>query len=285
MLIVVMYHEVSEIIPPLLSESVCTEEERFEKHLQFYNEYFCPVGFESLFSHSTETKILLTFDDGYVGNYRYVFPLLKKYETPGLFFLTTGIIDRTCTSWVLLLKYLEQTYIKVFAAWRAHPLLVPFVFNRGLCSAGKRFFRYSYIDRLNRYIAKHPAIKEQIQKMFMSWSEVQEMSQNDLITFGSHTLSHPILSNLTYKNQHLEIVNSAKALDAKLNRTTRSFAVPFGKKEHFNDDTIQILQRNKLLNFTTIPGVNESDCTGSYYRIGIHNESVDQLKDKILRYL
>jgi len=37
--------------------------------------------------------VILTFDDGYDDNYLYAYPLLRRYQLSGTFFITTGLID------------------------------------------------------------------------------------------------------------------------------------------------------------------------------------------------
>ena len=105
-----MYHHISpaSLIP---TEEVIFNEngwmytispEMFEKHIQ----YFLRKGFrfvsmdgyyDTLLKNGKENKkeIVITFDDGWFDNYEFAFPILKRYNIPAIFFITTIQFETT----------------------------------------------------------------------------------------------------------------------------------------------------------------------------------------------
>ncbi len=71
----------------------------------------------------------------------------------------------------------------------------------------------------------------------LSWEEIKEMMDSGLITFGSHTLTHPFLTSLQSSGDlKREILGSKVALEAKLGRPVGIFCYPSGR---FNARVIQ----------------------------------------------
>ncbi|MFH7242938.1 MAG: polysaccharide deacetylase family protein [Spirulina sp.] len=95
---ILMYHDVlSE--PEVFFDLV---PEQFESHLQTLQENgFTAISLDQLTQHLRtgaplpEKPVVLSFDDGYAGHYEHVYPLLKKYQMPAVFFVFPGKVDGT----------------------------------------------------------------------------------------------------------------------------------------------------------------------------------------------
>lgn len=83
---VMMYHEVQPEANG--GDGDCTKLEDFEEQIQWLMDNgYTTIWFEDLeHVQDYEKPIILTFDDGYVGNYLYVTPLLEKYDLKATMF-------------------------------------------------------------------------------------------------------------------------------------------------------------------------------------------------------
>ncbi len=74
----------------------------------------------------------------------------------------------------------------------------------------------------------------------LNWEEIKEMRDSGLITFGSHTLTHPFLTSLQSSEElKKEIAGSRVALEAQLGRPVEIFSYPSGR---FNARVIQAVK-------------------------------------------
>jgi hypothetical protein len=67
----------------------------------------------------------------------------------------------------------------------------------------------------------------------LSWKEIMEMSNSGLITFGSHGISHPILTNECDEDIKYEIVASKMMIEQKIGKPVFAFAYPNGDFNEF----------------------------------------------------
>jgi peptidoglycan/xylan/chitin deacetylase (PgdA/CDA1 family) len=104
---VLMYHHVGGLI----AEADNLPADKFEAQLKYLQSSgYTTVTFAQLADQVLRDKkitakkpIILSFDDGYIDNYQYAFPLLKKYSFRGSFAIVTGMVggDAHNTRWYM----------------------------------------------------------------------------------------------------------------------------------------------------------------------------------------
>ena len=76
---VLMYHGVGHSVPD--ANLIITPERLEEQIVYLLDNGFTPIWFEDLWHVEDFTKpVILTFDDGWSGVYKYMFPLVEKYQ-------------------------------------------------------------------------------------------------------------------------------------------------------------------------------------------------------------
>ena len=95
---IMMYHMISDQIVDSKKSGLRVSEQMFEKHLKYFVENNWKfIKMSDLSEYADDEKVVaITFDDGYLDNYKTAFPLLKKYNACATLFL---VIDRHDNDW------------------------------------------------------------------------------------------------------------------------------------------------------------------------------------------
>jgi peptidoglycan/xylan/chitin deacetylase (PgdA/CDA1 family) len=192
--VILMYHRVlprDEVASTYVQPGMYVTPETFERHLQFLTAHFEIVTFRELLARwdtgrwdDTTRYCAVTFDDGWLDNYQYAHPLLRRYGVPATMFLPTQLTGSGDWLWSDRLGDLLRTR------------------RRGRSeewdSLIERAKDLSDEDRQNLLgtIAAEVGGAVRGGRRFVNWDEVAEMSRHG-ITFGSHSSSHANLTRLS----------------------------------------------------------------------------------------
>ncbi len=230
----------------LISASVAD----FTWQMQHVAEHFTPITFATLGRildgevPCPPRPIVITFDDGFEDNYQHAFPILQAVGIPATIFVSTDYIGTNKTYWFDQLAHMLLTTDKScldLADLGQHWLLsdIP----------SRRVAIADLLDRLKRIpnaerLAVLAAVEIQLGGHFnesatsdsspMNWRQVREMADAG-IEFGSHTVSHPILANLTADDLRTELTESKRVLEEQIRQPVTTISYPVGYSFAFND--------------------------------------------------
>lgn len=212
-----------------------------------------------------DNAVVVTFDDGYKDNFVNAFPILKKYSIPATTFLATGAIDSGKPLWHdLVFSVFRETTVSLLDGFgdcnkqyslssreeQFEVLNMVLTFLRAQNDEDRQSWIEKLRDKLG--VAKQ-AISE---NLMLSWMEAKEMESGG-VSFGSHTVTHPVLTRVRIGQVLSEIYESKKAIEEHLGIPVTSFAYPNGKKGDFNDDIKNVLRdAGFTCAVTTIFGTN-----------------------------
>lgn len=290
-LIVLAYHRIMEFDEnfPFDIELISARPQQFEKQIKHISKYYSPITIEELCEcHRTKSKIpdrsvLITFDDGFYDNYEYAFPVLKKYNVPATIFVSTDYIDSNTTFWFDKLAYLVLNKDLVISESN---LLYDIVKNKTHNSRRcileqcleliKQVPDSTRINSLNDlYESNQDALNDMPYKEYsstLSSENILEMN-NSVISFGSHTKSHPILTQLNESEKLKEMTGSKNTLEQLLKTRIDTIAYPVGTESAYNKSVINnSIKAGYELGFTYVHGVNNWPLDQSFTIKRLHVE-------------
>lgn len=264
--VILCYHRVASGGFPFISS---VTPQAFEAQMRFLRERYRIVSLEDLCLElkkpaASGQAVAVTFDDGYRDLYNSAFAILKRYRIPATIFLIANSMETGQVAW----------YDRIFLATHVYPgktlaleLDKPREFE--LTSPRSRQLAATHIvatlrrlpDERRREccaalerIVELPA--EELAERMLTWDQVREMQQEG-IAFGSHTVTHPVVSRLEATAAEEELRESKQILELRLGKPVKDFAYPFGQPADCGSDVEDLLRHCGYRSaVTTSRGIN-----------------------------
>ena len=139
------------------------------------------------------------------------------------------------------------------------------------------FLTAGMIGKTNEWMAKD----QETQKQMLRWDQVRAMAETG-ISFGAHTVTHPVIPELPAQEAAFEIEQSKRIIEEKLGVSSPYFAYPYGLFEQQTCDLVK--NAGYSLACSTRSGFNHRRTdTFALRRIEVYGtDSVWQLRNKLV---
>jgi len=200
-------------------------------------------------------EIVLTFDDGLRNNFTVVYPLLRELQAPATFFVCPELVESGRWLWNHELRCRLQSLDAETLAGVRSKLLAANASVEGMIEWIKtlkppqRRWAEEMVRQATPDFQPTPAQSEACD--MMNWNDLAALDPA-LVTLGSHTLTHPILTTLTVEEIDRELRESRRILEQKLAREIPFFCYPNGS---YDERVYQAVKNNYSAAVTTEIGV------------------------------
>lgn len=246
----------------------------FDRQVRFLAQHYQVVDLAELLGHLDSGRpipqdaVAVTFDDGYRDNYELAFPVLQRYGVSATIFLTTSFVNRDDVLWndkvSLALKHTrcQELTMSYDGAERSYPL-------HTLAQRVSTMWELLRLLRRVPHTQRLSMIDELVQRLgvedfselwdtMLTWDHVRHMHQHG-ISFGAHTVTHPMLSRVSVDEAGHEIRQSKHSIEEALDTRIELFAYPDGGPTAFNDTVKALVEAAGFrAAVTTILGTNDA---------------------------
>lgn len=251
-LTVLNYHRIIDPAQPgfdSFKPNVSASPEQFAGQMDYLARWFNVVSLSDLVDWLGGKKTLpahaalITFDDGYLDNYTFAYPILKKHNFSAVIFLASGHIQNDSPFFWDLIAYC------FYHTQKNHLTLPDGAPVHWASAAEMEQVSRDLIERLKlmgneekeAWVARLPSAlgvsipANYFRNLMLTWEQVREMRANG-IEFGGHTINHPILTRVSLEQAQKEIAGSKTQVERELNEPALVFAYPNGLGSDFNAD-------------------------------------------------
>jgi len=233
------YHRVSGV--PGSDGYLAIPEHLFERHVSFIKNRFKVVsmlhGLEALKQDTSKNVYAsINLDDGYMDNYLYAYPILKRYRVPATIFLATDFIGKGHVFW-------WDRVFNVISSEKVDNVALNLGSERVCCNLNGMRKRVILTNRINSFLRlkkdreredfirnlekSHPLPKDSEPTVMLGWDEIRKM-RCEYISFGAHTKTHRDLRSLKDEEVLEELRGSKKEIEKRLGIEIAGFSYPFG---------------------------------------------------------
>lgn len=275
-LMALTYHRVLPAIED--EDSLMVSLDSFERQMVFLKKHYQLLSADQLYNiiekgvPYPDNSCIVTFDDGWRDNYAYAYPVLKALGIPALIFLSTDFIGTPRSFWHETIKrYLEnipRENVLSMLSELSKNFPVPIVrqINRIASANGakRRLIinqlvvylknqEISIVQQLNNKLSFFASISRDTVPLMLGWEEVEEMARHG-ISFGSHTKSHAIITQINTDKIIEELSVSKMAVENYTRKPVRFFSYPNG---YYHERHIELVKNAGYIGaFTCKSGYN-----------------------------
>jgi peptidoglycan/xylan/chitin deacetylase (PgdA/CDA1 family) len=206
---------------------------------------------------SSKLRVVITFDDGWLDNYRYAIPTAAG--VPFTIFVCPGLMDKAFPFWPERVSYLLRQAADKEAIANLVSNETKHSRAEALENVIEAFKTMTPQDRTERIrlleqrsgLPEFPAAAEPSNRT-MSWQDLQKIRELGA-TIGSHTMTHPILTCLPINAVTTELLEARQQIEAELDTPCGVLAYPNGN-HNAEIRTVAAAAGYKAA-FTTEPGL------------------------------
>jgi peptidoglycan/xylan/chitin deacetylase (PgdA/CDA1 family) len=265
-----MYHYVRNVQETDYPDIKALSVEKFANQIEYIAKNYTVISLRDYVDLIMSKKdipqkaCVMTFDDGLKDHYTHVFAVLKKHHMPATFFvptspMTDGVVLPVHKVHFLLGNIGAKTLASEIndALKTQFPSVAQTYFIDG---AVKKESRYRWDDVLTANVKsamllmpadiKHAILrgifakylgseKDFCKELYMDFNHMRQMQQAGM-EFGSHSVTHPSLPELSPQEQLQEMTDSKIILEKELGVPITSFSYPYGK---WNEVTLDMVKK------------------------------------------
>jgi peptidoglycan/xylan/chitin deacetylase (PgdA/CDA1 family) len=266
---ILLYHRVNEHNDPFSIQAIAPA--HFAAQMAYMRKHFSPLPLSDLLRRAQQQSlppnaVSVTFDDGYRDNYEVAFPILQRYSIPATIFLTTGTMNSRGMLWYdeLLLSFKNTAQRNLQLPQMQETLVWDSVSEQA--AAAHKVLRYlrSITDEEREQQSGvildglKADIRSPKRNLMLTWDQIRALRQHD-IEFGSHTVTHPILSQCAPDRVSRELEDSKKTIEEHLQEECSLFAYPSGRKCDITSSVVSAVSKaGYSCGLTIISGANHA---------------------------
>jgi len=241
----------------------------FEKHIRYLTKHYVIISLEQYIESRhgipalPRNALVITFDDGFKDNFEIAFPLLVQYRCMATFFLIGCTLQPREMIWLhRLYNAIDSIQDKIMEIHIGGFQKKYFITPKGKrdmmqdvrshLKGMSKAQRAGFLDEFE----KHIAYKSDSENFYLTGSEVNIM-MNKGMSFGVHSMEHPVMAQLDDADAEYEISMGKNILEKITGAGKIPFAFPFGGRGTWSSSSLDLLKKHQLsCGLTTIEGMN-----------------------------
>jgi peptidoglycan/xylan/chitin deacetylase (PgdA/CDA1 family) len=275
-----VYHDISNEPNPKIAALHNTSIDCFISHIDFFKANFEIISLEDLSNNKVLTNgpyAVISFDDGLQSVVDYAMPILEKQNIPFTLFLNEQAIKDQFLWNIELIEHIEdKEYLTLFyhkyipqtisiEDFMSNPIAIAVAHGNAELLAQKEKTKESRFEFINK-------------------ETVLALKNHELISIGDHSKNHLNLNNASQSIEEERLyLDSKNYFLNELELHSVHFAIPFGKKEHYNKKVCESLYKKgyKFVYITNPVGFEKKDIKENEVslipRIGMTNQAIKEI--------